>query len=160
IDFSVTGTINLSVGSTNSTKQITINKNLTISGPGANLLTIKAFDPTAAKNGDGSRVFTIDDSNANNLLNVSISGLTLTGGDVSATGGGAIFSAENLLVTDCAISNSNTTVSSLYVGGGGILSQAGLSKPNSLTVRNSTLSGNAAPVSEGGAIRQRYGTLV
>src|SRR5882757_1385246 len=58
IDFSVTGTINLSVGASNSTKQLTINKNLTINGPGASLLTIKAFDPTpATKNGDGSRVF-------------------------------------------------------------------------------------------------------
>src|SRR5262245_22010245 len=39
IDFSVTGTINLS-----SLGQITINKSLTISGPGANLLTINAYD--------------------------------------------------------------------------------------------------------------------
>src|SRR6476660_1277415 len=81
INFSVTGTINLSVGTSNITKQLTINKNLTISGPGANLLTIKAFDPTpGTKNGDGSRVFTIDNGNPLTLVNVSISGLTIGGG--------------------------------------------------------------------------------
>src|SRR5690242_8823013 len=42
INFSVTGTINLTaVGS----GHINVNKSLTIQGPGANLLTIKAFDP-------------------------------------------------------------------------------------------------------------------
>src|SRR3989304_1264208 len=45
INFSVTGTINLSVGSSNSNRHLTIDKNLTISGPGTNLLTIKAYDP-------------------------------------------------------------------------------------------------------------------
>lgn len=160
IDFSVTGVINLTVGSSNSSKQLTINKSLTINGPGANLLTIKAFDPTSAtKNGDGSRVFTIDDANAANLLNVSISGLTLTGGDVN-TAGGAIISSENLVVTDCVVSGNTTVINSLYYGGGGIHSKATISKPNSLTIRSSTLTGNAATASEGGAIRQRFGNLV
>jgi hypothetical protein len=160
INFSVTGTINLSVGTSNTTKQLTINKNLAISGPGASLLTIKAFDPTpSTKNGDGSRVLTIDDGSATTLLNVSISGLTLTGGDINV-GGGAIVSAENLVVSDCVISSNLAGISSLYDGGGAIFSKATISKPNSLTVRNSTLSGNTAPASEGGAIRQRYGTLV
>src|SRR5262249_16650523 len=71
IDFSVTGTISLSVGSGNTNHQLTINKNLTINGPGANLLTIQAFDPTpATKNGDGSRVFSIDNGNSGTLLDV------------------------------------------------------------------------------------------
>src|SRR5215211_7529345 len=88
IDFSVTGTINLSVGASNSTKQLTINKTLTINGPGASLLTIKAFDPTpATKTGDGSRVFTIDDGSPTTVRDVSISGLTLTGGDAATSGG-------------------------------------------------------------------------
>lgn len=160
IDFSVTGTINLSVGANNFSKQITINKNLTISGPGANLLTIRAFDPTAAtKNGDGSRVFTIDDASSATLRDVSISGLTLTGGD-AATSGGAISSAENLVVTDCVINGNNTGMLFSSGAGGGIFSQAAFFNPNSLTIRGSTLTGNTAPVSEGGAIRQRYGQLV
>jgi hypothetical protein len=160
IDFSVTGTINLSVGASNSTKQLTINKNLTISGPGANLLTINAFDPTpATKTGDGSRVFTIDDASSTTLRDVSISGLTLTGGDVN-TAGGAISSAENLVLTDCVISANNTSVRGSVIGGGGISSQATFSKPNSLTIRGSTLSGNTVSLAVGGAVRQRYGTLV
>ena len=40
-----------------------INKSLTITGPGANLLTIKAHAGTAAV-GDGSRIFNIDDGTA------------------------------------------------------------------------------------------------
>jgi hypothetical protein len=107
----------------NSTKQLTINKNITISGPGANLLTIKAFDPTpATKNGDGSRVFTIDDGSTTTVRDVSISGLTLTGGDV-ATSGGAISSAENLVVTDCVINGNNTGMLFSSGAGGGIFSQ-------------------------------------
>jgi predicted outer membrane repeat protein len=162
IDFSVTGTINLTVGSLNSNKQLTINKNLIIHGPGASLLTIKAFNPTPGANfaGDGSRVFTINDSNAGNLLDVSISGLTLTDGDVN-TGGGGIWSTENLVVSDCVITNCTTTAGSFQQSGGGILSDAGqFATPNSLTLRNCILSGNTAPNTEGGAIRKRYGTLV
>jgi predicted outer membrane repeat protein len=159
INFSVTGTISLSVGASNTAKQLTVSKNLTISGPGASLLTIKAFDPTpATKNGDGSRVFTIDNNNAATLLDVAISGLTVTGGD-TATAGGAISTAENLLVTDCVISGSTTTLSSFFDGGGGIFSSTGNTLANSLTVRGSTFSGNTASGSEGGAIRKRSGSL-
>ena len=58
IDFSVTGTIQLTnVGHVG---EIVINKNLTINGPGANVLTIRAFGGTAAA-GDGARIFNVDD---------------------------------------------------------------------------------------------------
>src|SRR3954471_3757630 len=107
INFSVTGTINLSVGTSNTTKQLTINKNLAISGPGASLLTIKAFDPTpSTKNGDGSRVFTINDGNAAVDRLVSISGLTLTAGDVLGNGG-AVESYENLTLGSSTISGNS-----------------------------------------------------
>ena len=49
-------------------------------------------------NGDGSRLFNIDDGNAAEEKSVAISGLTLTGGDVFGDGGG-IRNAENLTVT-------------------------------------------------------------
>ncbi len=85
INFSVTGTIQLTnVGHAG---ELAIDKSLTIQGPGADLLTIRAFDQTPdAKNGDGSRVFNIDDGITANMLNVSISGLTLTGGDSNQSG--------------------------------------------------------------------------
>ena len=66
-----------------------INNNLTINGPGASLLTIRAFAGTAAV-GDGARIFNVDDGDLATFKDVSISGLTLTGGDPSGSNGGAI----------------------------------------------------------------------
>ena len=57
----------------------------TISGPGAMLLTIDASgsDPTPAlNNGDGSRIFVLNDQHVFGDADMSISGLTFTGGDV------------------------------------------------------------------------------
>jgi hypothetical protein len=85
--------------------ELAITDDLTINGPGANLLTIDASgnDPTPdVNNGDGSRIFVIDDSSGAVLKTISISGLSLTGGDV-AIDGGAISSLENLTVTACWI---------------------------------------------------------
>jgi hypothetical protein len=164
IDFSVSGTIKIT-----SAALPVINKNLTIQGPGANLLTIDANDPTpATKNGDGGRVFTISDGNYQHLLDVSISGLTLTGGDTStfSGGGGAINSYENLVVSDCVITGNGSAYGNNY-GGGAIQSipdgaqyGAQFVLPSSLTVRNSILSGNTTLTGEGGAIRKRFGTLL
>ncbi len=154
IDFSVTGTI--------VTSGLGINKNLTISGPGANLLTIQAFDSTpGTKTGNGTRAFYISDENSSNLLNVSLSGMTLTGGD-SFGGGGAILTRENLVVSDCVITNNATSGGGYENAGGAILSDPGQSAPvyNSLTLRNCVISGNTANNAEGGAIRKRYGTLL
>jgi CSLREA domain-containing protein len=89
-----------------------ITSSLTINGPGASLLTIDASgnDPTPNDNfGDGSRVFSIDDGNAGTQQTVSITGLTLTGGDVMG-GGGAIFSRENLSVVASTISGNTSNV--------------------------------------------------
>jgi CSLREA domain-containing protein len=143
IDFSVTGTINLS-----SLGQLTINKSLTITGPGASLLAINAFDPTpASNNGDGSRVFNIDDGNITADKTVALSGLTLTGGDI-VNGGGAIFNRENLTVSASTISGNSAGTS-----GGGIVNYKG-----TLTVTTSTISGNLASFS-GGGIDNDNGTL-
>src|SRR5690349_12557512 len=99
INFSVTGTINLiNTGA----GHIVINKNLTIQGPGANQLTIKAFDPDAGgtNNSNGQRVFLVDNGSGSNVANVTISGVTLTNGDPPVddpdnAGGGAILNREN-----------------------------------------------------------------
>ena len=140
IDFSVTGTINLTVGSSNTERHLAINKSLTINGPGANLLTIRAFDPTPeTKNGDGSRVISVDDFSYD-ISTVSIRGLTLTGGDRGITlgglegDGGAIKNVENLSIADCTISGNSTARD-----GGGVYNRIG-----QLTVAGSTISGNSA----------------
>jgi hypothetical protein len=118
INFAVTGTINLTLG------ELIIQRNLTINGPGADLLTIDA------SGSDGSRVIEIDDGNSETLVNIAISGLTLTGGDVS-DGGGAIQSSENLTVTASTISGNSADK------GGGIYSYSG-----AVTVSDSVISGN------------------
>jgi hypothetical protein len=124
INFAVTGTISLTSG------QITINKDLTIQGPGANLLTVQntaAASPT-------SRVFLITTG-----VTVSISGLTISDGNVVTAGGGGIFlQGGTLTVMNSIISNN------MAVAGGGI------SGTGTLNVINSTISGNKATGGNGG----------
>src|SRR6476620_169197 len=126
INFSVTGTINLI-----STGQLTINKNLTISGPGASQLTINAYNPSAAI-GNGSRIFNIDDGSTSTTRTVNISGLTLNGGDVTGDGG-AILNKENLTLTNSIVSGSAATHN-----GGGIFNSG-----HNLVLTGSTVSGNS-----------------
>jgi hypothetical protein len=122
IDFAagVTGTIILTSG------ELVINKNLTIQGPGANLLTISA--------NNASRVFSVTLS-ASGL--VSFSGLTISGGNTNSLntgpfGGGIEHSTGTVNVTNCVISGNTANA-----GGG-------LSNFGTMNVINSTVSGNHA----------------
>ena len=129
------GAILLSLG------EIWINDSLTIDGPGAGLLAIDASgnDPTPSlNNGDGSRIFNIEDPGFL-IINVTIEGLTLTGGDSSADGG-AIDSYATLTLE-------NVTITGNYTGadGGGVASEGG-----SLVVSNSTISDNSSDDDGGG----------
>jgi len=178
IDFApaLTGTIQLTnVGHVG---EIVITSSLTINGPGAGLLTIRAFDPTSSqKNGDGSRVFNIDNGNDNTLVDVEIIGLTITGGD-SPSGGGAINSHEDVRVADSIISGNTasgdggaiygycgnltilgTTISNNQArdDGGGI--NCNFSTTGSLTIRDSTFHQNSA-VRRGGAISTFRSTIL
>src|SRR5690606_6179814 len=67
-----------------------------ITGPGADLLTI-------AGNGAGS-VFTINNGNASTFTNVTISGITVSGGNSTNVGGG-ISSVENLTLDSVKLTN-------------------------------------------------------
>jgi hypothetical protein len=139
IDFgSLSGTIQLTnIGHVG---QIAISNNLTINGPGASVLTIRAFAGATSSGDDGARIFAVDDGSETTFTVVSIRGLTLTGGDpVLSDGadGGAIFNNENLTVTACTISDNQ--VSGNNRRGGGVFSQFG-----TLTVSASTISGNTA----------------
>ncbi|MEZ6072016.1 MAG: hypothetical protein R3C10_17570 [Pirellulales bacterium] len=100
IDFSVNGTILLTLG------ELVIDKDLTIDGPGAELLTIDASgnDPTPdstlddgddTNDGDGSRVFNIHDEDWHSGFQVVLADLTLTGGDAKGPGG-AVLSSDSL----------------------------------------------------------------
>ena len=78
--------------------ELRITDDLTITGDGADLLTIDASgnDPTPDENnGDGSRVFFVSS-------NTTIRGLGLTGGDLRRSGG-AIISTGELTVQRCHV---------------------------------------------------------
>ena len=130
--------------------ELQIADNLTINGPGAELLTIDASgsDPTPTDDkGDGSSIFVIDDADEALLRDVSISGLTLTGSD--ALYGGAIFSSENLTITDSTIAQNFG-----QEFGGGIAVFGGQTKIFSSIVRD-----NATP-NFGGGIAAFYAELI
>jgi len=111
-----------------------IKKSVTIQGPGAGLLTIS---------GDNlSQVFQVDSHTT-----VSLSGMTLTGGNAPFSGG-AIEDLGNLTLSNCTV-----TGNSAFRDGGAI----DVRDPNhgkglqaTLTVDNCTISNNSAPF--GGAI--------
>ena len=83
IDFAVTGTINLAAALP------TLTRNVSIDGPGADLLTVERYA------GGNYRIFTVGAG-----VTVSISGLAIATGNVSdGTGGGGILNSGNLTVT-------------------------------------------------------------
>ena len=116
--FSTVRTINLAGALPDLTDSVTIN------GPGASLLTLRR------DMGGNYRIFTISSGTI-----VSLSGLTITGGnDTSGNGGGGILSSGDLTVMNCQISGNQSSVA-----GGGILNNGG-----TLTVTHSTIAGNTS----------------
>jgi hypothetical protein len=98
-------------------------------------------------NGDGFRIFNIDDGNATPDETVEISGLTLSGGD-SPVAGGAILNLEDLTVSLCTIENN-----SVGNDGGGIYNFQG-----ELSVTASTINSNSA-TKNGGGIANIQGSI-
>src|SRR5208337_2094148 len=142
ITFAVDGTIDL-----NSVLPA-LNNNITIQGPGASNLTVQR-DFSA-----WSSIFVVDSG-----VSVNLSGMTITGGYVSNSGGGGIFNAGTLTVNNSTftdnyaydgggisnygtltVNNSTFTDNSSHGGGGGIFND-----PGTLTVNNSTFTNNSAP---------------
>ncbi|MEM6777462.1 MAG: ELWxxDGT repeat protein, partial [Planctomycetota bacterium] len=146
----ITFASSLSSGTINLNSQLpTVTGDVTITGLGSTLLTLDAgngLDNTVAT-GDGFRIFNIDDGNGSSALNVTISGLTMTGGDMIGrlVDGGAILSAENLTLRDVVLSGNAAT------GDGGAV--YGTSSSGALNLIDSTLIGNRAPNGAGIAYR-------
>jgi uncharacterized repeat protein (TIGR01451 family) len=148
---SVVGFISLTTG------ELLLNKNLTISGPGADLLVVRR-DPSGST--PNFRIFNVSPG-----ANVRLSGLTINNGRVGSgqTGGGlnnisgAVTLANIFIVGNTAdfgggvynggamtirnsIINSNSTIGG---GGAGLISTTSLGgSSNSLTIINSTISNN------------------
>lgn len=113
---------------------------VSVTGPGADALTIDADDQ--------SRIFNI----GSNAGDVTISGLTLTQGSVTGGSGGAVVSATTgkLTIQDSVLSDSHTSGATI---GGGALAVLG----GTADILRSTISGNTAG-GNGGAI-YNTGTL-
>lgn len=126
----VTGTITLTSG------RLDVSDSVTITGPGAASL--------AVSGNNASQVFYIWSGAAGNVIDVEISGLTITGGNTSDSGGGIASFYENLTL-DGVVVTGNTTSS---VGGGIALFSD--YEGDSVTIRNSTISNNTG--SYGGGI--------
>lgn len=127
IEFSVTGTMDLTLG------YILIDKDLTISGPGAGSLSIRGDD--------NNYVFMIDH-------NVTISGLTIT--HAPSNYGGGIYNWGGTLTL-----NGVTITGNEEEAGGGIYNLGS----GTITIENSIISGNTADVGSGGGIYNGNGTL-
>lgn len=126
----------------------TITDDLTITGPGAKLLTIDAADGSNGifGDGDGWRIFELDDSTAA-PINVTISDITLTGGDLNSTGtrgGGAILNFENLSLFRTEIVNNSSNIRASAIDN---------KSDGTLLIDSTTIAGNESVTRAGGAIR-------
>jgi hypothetical protein len=121
INFAVTGTIGLT------SAELSVDKNITISGPGADSLAVNA--------NYHRRVFNIRPG-----ANVTISRLTMTGGDIRVSlgnGGGILNDHGTLELTNCAVEGN-------AAGYGGGIYNDGRKGSVTLTLLNSTVTDNIA----------------
>lgn len=124
----LTGTITLTTG------QLSITDSVDVQGPGAAAITVSA--------NKASRVFYLYNGSA--LLDVTISGLTVTGGS-AALGGGIADFGENLVLDGVTITGNEASSD-----GGGLWADDVTAGTFSLTIRDSEISGNTAGNGGGG----------
>jgi hypothetical protein len=113
-----------------------LSTDIILSGPGASALTVARSTAPGTPN---FRILTVTSG-----VEVTISGLTITGGRDDSTGGGGIDNSGTLTVTNSTVSGNSAIQASL--GGAG----AGIFNSGTLTVANSTVSGNGGGL--GGSI--------
>ncbi|VAW48034.1 Alkaline phosphatase, partial [hydrothermal vent metagenome] len=164
--FDTVQTINLT-----SNSHIAISTPMTITGPGANLLTIDAGNGTdnLPNTLDGFRIFRLFQP-LSQQIDVSLSGFTLSGGDNNGLGG-AIENFENLTLTDMTLSGNAaqqgggirtrgtlTLTGSTISGNSASSNGGGIFNTGSMTLTGSTISGNSAG-SDGAGIDTNLGTM-
>ena len=123
--------------------ELLVNKNLTIIGPGADLLSVQR-DASASTN------FLIFEVAASS--NVTISGLTIANGSAADAYSGGILNDGTLTLTNCTISGNTGGSNSGNNGAGG-----GIYNTGTLTLTNGTISGNSGGYM-GGGIYNENGT--
>src|SRR6266513_2492600 len=130
IDLAVTGTITLT------TDELLVDKSITISGPGSDNLTVDG--------NHASHIFHVSGG-----VTATVAGLSITNGGESPGAGGGIYNDHSTLTIDhCTVSDN------LGSGGGGVYNDGSYGTAT-LTVANSTFSGNSAGAADygwGGAI--------
>jgi hypothetical protein len=140
--------------------ELDINKDLTIQGPGAGLLTVNS---TGWNNNGASRIFEV-----NGGTTASLSGMTISNGNgyrlaynfdnfggadyYDGTGGG-VLNLGTLTISGCTLSG-NIAGGGTFFDGGGAVSNFGR-----LTVSGCTLSGNFADANGGGIYNDSGATL-
>jgi uncharacterized repeat protein (TIGR01451 family) len=106
-----------------------LTSNIVFDGPGASSLTVRR------DTGGNYRIFAVDTGAI-----VTISGLTISNGQVVDDHGGGIYNAGTLTLTNSIISNNNTNTSVAFNGhGGGVYNAI----TGTLTLNGSTVSNNA-----------------
>jgi hypothetical protein len=126
--------------------QLNVNDSVTITGPGAGVLTISG--------NNNSRIFEIDNG-TNASIDVTISGLTLTRGNAGALDGGAIHVANEALTLRGMVITGNTA-GGVIRGGGGVF----IDLNGRLRLEDSTVSNNIAMTDGGGLYLNDFSTTV
>jgi hypothetical protein len=114
--------------------ELVINKNITVIGPGAPLLTV-----ARAQNASHFRIFHLTPGHI-----ITIQGITITNGYINfgfVSGGGIYNDHSNLTVNKCIVTG-NSAHSQGGFSGGGIGNYAGFSGSASLTINDSLITGN------------------
>jgi len=147
--FNSTQTISLTTTpDTSNASALTITDSVTMTGPGASLLTVRRAPGATTPQ---MRIFSV---NGPGVINVTITGMTITGGNTAGnapglpgngpTGDGAALQMfDDTVVLDRVVITGNTSGSE----GGGIDVVSGVGTGGGggfLTIRNSTVSGNTA----------------
>jgi CSLREA domain-containing protein len=133
-------------------------------------VTIRGENNITIDGGDLSGVFNIDNGREQDVINVSLDGLTITGGDNAESGGG-IVNAEHLQLSNSSLQDNAAAVDGGAIANTGILtvinstlsnnnaqSGGGLANSGTAKLVNTTISGNSAIVN-GGGIDNNLGTL-
>lgn len=142
------------------TGPVVINKSLTISGPGVDLLSVKNLNPNIGNNrvpvfsiaaGDFDVVIsglTVSRGMAGGIVSaartVTLSRLAVSGNSAHNRGPGGISNTGTMLIIDSVISGNAST--------GPFSSAGGIANNGTLTIINSTISGNSSQNGEGGGI--------
>ena len=155
------------------TDSLVIGKNLTITGPGANLLTVQR---SSASGIPAFRIFRVAAG-----VTATISGLTMTNGLGQSTSGigdngdgGGVFNQGTVTIRNCAIvanraqgdgeggglfNSSNMTVVNCLLSGNDSVFGGGAYNTGTMALTNTTLSENTAPAFHGGGLDNEAGTL-